>query len=83
MKSIILLISIILLVGCQKKTTAPSNNTQTNADVTTFCWYQVFNGNKSFYKCTSTQEEYNLTSQYCATHQMNMSVKQSTNCNCQ
>jgi hypothetical protein len=82
MKSIILLISLILL-GCAKKQTKPSNVAQTTQDVKTVCWYQMFNGNKTFYRCTTTQEEYNQVSTYCATNQMNMSVKQSINCNCQ
>jgi len=77
------LLILILFVGCQKKSTAPSSTSQTTQDVKTFCWYQVFNGSKLFYKCTTNQSEYNETSIYCSTHQMNMSVKESINCNCQ
>jgi hypothetical protein len=77
----LLLLSLILL-GCAKKETKPvqqTSTTQTGGKV--FCWYKVDFGVNAFYKCTSTQEEYNQTSAYCATNQWNMVVTEKNNCN--
>lgn len=74
----ILLLSIILL-GCAKKETKPTQKNTTQSGKV-FCWYKVDFGVNAFYKCTSTQEEYNQTSAYCATNQWNMIVKEKNSC---
>lgn len=82
MKKLILL--SLILIGCSKKETKPNTTNQTQSSQTTgtvYCWYQVFNGNQTLYKCTSSQTEYNETSSYCALNGMNMVVKQKNNCN--
>jgi hypothetical protein len=75
------LLILVLFVGCQKKTTAPSSTTQTtNSKV--YCWYQMgFNNSFIFYKCTSTDAEYQATSNYGATNQMNLTVIEKNSCN--
>ena len=79
MKNKLLLLSLILL-GCAKKETKPVQTSTTQSGGKVFCWYKVDFGVNAFYKCTSTQEEYNQTSAYCATNQWNMVVTEKNNC---
>ena len=75
------LLILVLFVGCQKKTTAPSSTTPTTTSKV-YCWYQMgFNNSFIFYKCTSTDAEYQATSNYGATNQMNLTVIEKNSCN--
>ena len=78
----LILISLVLL-GCQKKAKQPVQQTTSNQSTSkVHCWYQMgFDSSYVFYKCTSSQSEYNQTSSYCASNQMNMIVKEKNNCN--
>ena len=72
------LILLILFVGCQKnkKTVEPEPTAKV------YCWYQMgFNNSFVFYKCTSTDAEYQATSNYGAANQMNLTVKEKNSCN--
>lgn len=76
------LIILILFVGCQKKAKQPAQQKTTQSTGKVHCWYQMgFDSSYVFYKCTSSQSEYNQTSSYCASNQMNMIVKEKNNCN--
>ena len=77
----LILISLVLL-GCQKKAKQPEQQTTTQSPGKVHCWYQMgFTGSYVFYKCTSTPEEYQQTSTYGATNQMNLMVQEKNNCN--
>lgn len=75
------LLILILFVGCQKKTTTPDNVAQTQANTKVWCFYQMNYGNKAFFKCCKTEQEYHDTYQQGITNNLNLSVEIKNNCN--
>lgn len=75
------LLILILFVGCNKKTTAPSSTAQTPPTTQVWCFYQMNFGNKAFFKCCKTQQEYNDTYQQGINNGLNLSVEVKNDCN--
>lgn len=76
------LLILALLVGCQKKTTTPSGQTQNTQTVTkVWCFYQMNFGYKAFFKCCKTQQEYNDTYQQGINNGLNLSYEIKNDCN--
>lgn len=73
----LILISLVLL-GCQKKPTAQSSE-PTIAKV--WCFYQMNFGNKAFFKCCKTEQEYQETYNQGIANGLNLSVEIKNNCN--
>lgn len=72
------LIILIALVGCQKKTTKPTQTTQTQTSKV-WCIYQTNFGNKAFLYCAKSEDEYNSKmNQY---QGMQLSTEIKTDCN--
>lgn len=72
------LLILILFVGCQKKTTDPSSKPQATTKV--WCFYQMNFGNKAFFKCCSTEQEYQDTYNQGINNGLNLSYEVKTNC---
>jgi hypothetical protein len=72
------LILALLFTACQKKTTTPAKVATTDK---VWCFYQMNFGNKAFFKCCSTEQEYNDTYQQGINNGLNLSVEVKTNCN--
>lgn len=73
------LLLLILFVGCQKKSTAPSS-TATTQPTKVWCFYQM-NYGKAFFKCCKTEKEYQDTYNQGITNGLNLSVEIKNNCN--
>jgi hypothetical protein len=71
------LILLILFVGCQKKTTTPAKVATTKV----WCFYQMNFGNKAFFKCCKTEQEYHDTYQQGINNGLNLSVEVKNDCN--
>lgn len=80
MKKIILF--SLILIGCDKKTTAPSSTVQTQTTQTVtkvWCFYQTNFGGHAFLYCAKTEQEYQTkVNQY---NGLQFVVETKTNCN--
>lgn len=79
MKKTIISISLILL-GCSKSNNiTPTNTTVSNNKV--WCFYQMNYGNKMFYYCAKSEQEYNSKYLECINNNLDISIDIKTDCN--
>ena len=75
----LLIILPALLLGCSKSNNvAPTPTTPPNTKV--WCFYQTNYGNKAFYYCAKSEQEYNAKYNECITNGLSIAIEIKSQC---